>query len=115
MKGKIMNSHQAISVTTQTYVTEELIDLMADRIIERLKPILSASNKFEDSTIFNVEGLTQYLNVEESWIYARTRNHEIPFIKKGKYCLFRKSAIDAWLNQDAIKPLASFTMPKKSR
>jgi len=106
-------NHQAINVTTQTYIPDELIDRMVDKVIERLKPLLSASNKIEDSTIFNVEGLAEYLKVEKSWIYKRTRTQEIPFIKKDKYCLFRKSAIDAWLNQDAIKPLLPYKMPKK--
>lgn len=107
---EIMN-YQAITI--QTEIPDALIDCIAEKVIEKVKPLFSAGNKQEDSTIFNVKGLAEYLKVEENWIYQRTRTREIPFIKKGKYCLFKKSSIDAWLNQDAIKPLSPFKMPKK--
>jgi len=97
---------------------QELVDQIADRVIEQLKTLkhlFSTSNKQENSTIFDVKELAEYLRVEENWIYTRTRKQEIPFIKKGKYCLFRKLAIDAWLNQDAVKPLSTFKMPKKEQ
>jgi len=98
-------------------IPQELVEQIADRVIEQLKTLkhlFSASNKQENSTIFDVKELAEYLRVEENWIYTRTRKQEIPFIKKGKYCLFRKSAIDTWLNQDAVKPLSSFAIPKKN-
>lgn len=101
------------AITIQASIPEELIESIAVKVLEQLKPHMTANSKQEDSIIFNVKGLAEYLKVEENWIYQRTRHHEIPFIKKGKYCLFRKTAIDAWLNQDAIKPLSAFPNKKK--
>ncbi len=92
---------------------ETIVERQTYLLIERLKPMLSNSNKPSDDVIFDVKGLAAYLHVDENWIYQRTRKHEIPFIKKGKYCLFRKSAIDIWLNQDAIKPLSPFDRTQK--
>lgn len=94
-------------------IPKELVDQIADQVLQILLPVIVANGKCKDDSILNVKELTEYLKVGESWIYQRTRNHEIPFIKKGKYCLFRKSVIDAWLNQDSIKPLSTFTPLKK--
>ncbi|MHB8137980.1 MAG: helix-turn-helix domain-containing protein [Smithellaceae bacterium] len=96
-------------------IPQELVDQIADEVLQRLLPAIVANGKCKDDSILNVKELTEYLKVDENWIYQRTRNHKIPFIKKGKYCLFRKSAIDAWLNRDAIKPLSSFAPLKKIR
>jgi len=94
-------------------IPQELVEQIADRVIEKLKPLIVVKGKYDDDSILNVRALAEYVKVDENWIYQKTRKHEIPFIKKGKYCLFRKSVIDAWLNQDAIKPLSPFKMPKK--
>lgn len=94
-------------------IPPELVEQIADRVLQTLLPVIAANNKQKDNSILDVKELAVYLKVDESWIYKRTRNHEIPFIKKGKYCLFRKSAIDAWLSQDAINPISPYAMPKK--
>jgi excisionase family DNA binding protein len=108
-----MNSDDTMINTLTLQIQPVFIQAIGDHVIERLKPIIGKM-KQEDDAILNVKGLAEYMNVDENWIYQRTRKKEIPFIKKGKYCMFRKSAIDAWLNQDAIKPLSPFTLPKKT-
>lgn len=95
-------------------IPAELVQQIADKVIEKLLPVIVAKDKRGDDFILDVKGLAEYIKVDENWIYQRTRKHEIPFIKKGKYCLFRKSTIDAWLNQDAVKPLSPFAIPKKN-
>lgn len=89
-----------------------LIQAIGDHLIERLKPIID-NIKQNDDTILDVKGVAAYMNVDENWVYQRTRTQKIPYIKKGKYCLFRKSTIDGWLNQDAVKPLPRLKMPKR--
>jgi len=102
------------SLTYNVSVPPEFIQAVGDYIIERLKPLLKENIK-ETDNILDVKGVAAYLNVDENWIYQRTRKHEIPFIKKGKYCLFRKAVIDTWLNQDAVKPVTAFSISKKYR
>jgi excisionase family DNA binding protein len=97
----------------RTELENQDIEAIAHRVVELLKPIIIANDKCADDSILDVKALSAYFKVDENWIYQKTRKHEIPFIKKGKRCLFRKSAIDAWLNQDAVKPLPSFNMPKR--
>lgn len=96
-------------------IPQELVDEIADRVLQRMMPVIKGNERSKDDCILNVPELAQYLKVDENWIYQRTRKQDIPFIKKGKYCLFRKSVIDTWLNEDAIKPLSPFLPSKKKK
>jgi excisionase family DNA binding protein len=49
---------------------------------------------------FNINDLSEYIKLSKSSIYKLTMDNKIPFIKKGKL-LFKKEAIDQWLEQDA--------------
>ena len=81
----------------------ELVEEIADKVIERLKPLLSDSKKSKtEDIIFDVRGLTEYLRVSKQWIYERTYLKEIPHIKKQGLLRFRKSDIDKWLDSDKI-------------
>lgn len=97
---------------TELMILQESVDQIEHKLSQLLS-VISANDKCGGDLILNVDELASYLKVDANWIYQRTRRHEIPYIKKGKRCLFRKSNIDAWLNQDAIKPLAPFTPSKK--
>jgi excisionase family DNA binding protein len=89
------------------------IEALALKVAEILKPFITGRDRPGGvDMIFDVKGLVSYLHVNENWIYQRTRKQEIPYIKKGKYCLFKKSAIDAWLNEDIVKPILPFKMKK---
>ncbi len=98
----------------KTVLEQQDIEAIARRVIELLQPLMTAKVKCVDDAILDMNALALYLKVNKSWIYKRTKQYEIPFIKKGKYCLFRKSDIDAWLNKDAVKPLPSSNTPKKT-
>jgi len=91
--------------------TEE-IDEIVERVCQKLLPAIQTNEKRRYDSIMNVPGLAAYLKVDANWIYQRTRKQEIPHIKKGKYCLFKKSDIDIWLNHDSIKPLSFFSIAK---
>jgi excisionase family DNA binding protein len=76
----------------------ELIDDIADKVIERLSPMLCSNDEHED-IIFDVEGVAQYLKVKKQWVYERVHYNTIPHFKMGKYPRFRKSDIDQWLEK----------------
>lgn len=77
----------------------ELVDLIADKVIEKLKPVIASNGKHDtEDVIFDVSGLSKYLNVSHKWIYERTQFKEIPFLKIKGLLRFRKSAIDKWIN-----------------
>lgn len=75
---------------------DELLNEIADKVLERLVPQLSENTTAEDH-IFDVEGLAHYLKVKKQWVYERVHYNTIPCYKMGKYPRFRRSDIDRWL------------------
>ncbi|MGQ9571052.1 MAG: helix-turn-helix domain-containing protein [Thermodesulfovibrionales bacterium] len=73
------------------------IEAIVDKVIERLKPILTSKNEDKDA-IFDIDALSEYLRVSKKWIYERTHLKEIPYLKVNGLLRFRKKDIDKWLN-----------------
>lgn len=51
----------------------------------------------------NAEQAAEFLKMKVSTIYDKTSKGVIPFIKKGKRVLFKKSELTAWLNSEEEK------------
>ena len=47
----------------------------------------------------SLDQLADYLRMSKSTVYKKTSLRKIPFIKIGKKLLFRKDAIDKWLEE----------------
>lgn len=88
-------------------IPPELILAIGEHVIERLKPLISAHGNIEADVIFDVPGLSEYLKVDESWVYDAVKFQKIPFYKVGKYLRFRKKAVDIWLEKQSIRPCPS--------
>lgn len=88
-----------------------LVEKIADRIIERLEPLLKQSSNSNNNDLMDVKGLAKYLKVKQSWVYEKIHTNQIPFQKCGRFPRFRKKQIDKWLEnpyafpQSACKPL----------
>jgi excisionase family DNA binding protein len=84
----------------------ELVDLIADKVIERLKPIIAGNGKHEDNIIFNKKSLSEYLNVSESTINKLVSNKQIPHFKiqpgQSGGVRFSKRDIDKWISRHTI-------------
>lgn len=79
------------------------IEVIAQRVVELIKPILSSNGKKEvEDTIFDVRTLAEYLKVSKQWIYERTHLKEIPHLKIDGQLRFRKRDIDKWLNAHSV-------------
>lgn len=77
----------------------ELVDLIVDRLFEKIKPFLAGNGKQDaENTIFDVKSLCNYLKVSRQWVYERTHMKEIPHTKINGQLRFRKKDIDKWLN-----------------
>lgn len=76
----------------------ELVELIADMVAEKLKPLIACNGKHNaDDIIFDVQGLAEYLKVEASWVYKKISLKEIPHFHVGKYPRFKKAKIDKWI------------------
>ena len=91
----------------QFTLDEHDLDLIADKVAERLKPLLQKTVKQtnEDDPIFSVKEVAEYLRVDTSFIYKKIQFKEIPHLHVGKYPRFRKGQIDKWLASQTVKPI----------
>lgn len=92
----------------RTDLESQDIERIADRVIERLRPLIPAMPRQRNETILDVKELASYLRVNNSWIYDQVKNGVIPYIKAGKFLRFRKTSIDKWLETQTVK---SFALP----
>lgn len=77
----------------------EFVDLISDKVVEKIRPLISSNGKQEVDTIFDVRSLAEYLNVTPKWIYEQTHLKTIPHLKlTNKQLRFRKKDIDKWLD-----------------
>ena len=49
--------------------------------------------------LVGVKEMAEKLDVPVSWLYSRTRNNEIPFVKIGKYCKFDEEKVWEWVKE----------------
>jgi len=87
----------------RTELEEKDIELIAQKVAELLKSLLPGRR--EEDCILDIDGLSKYLQVHPSWVYKMVASKKIPYIKAGKYVRFKKSAIDKWLDTQAIRPI----------
>lgn|GEM_PF-2671944 len=80
----------------------ELVDLIADKVIEKLKPIIVGNGKHEaGDKLFNVKQLADYIGMSTQWIY--NNKSKLPHMNINNKPLFRKSEIDTWLESFRVK------------
>jgi len=89
----------------------EDLQAIAGKIMEILSPVLTRPGKIEEDTIFDVQGLADYLKVDISWVYKAVQMHQVPFFKAGKYTRFRKSAIDKHIEKSMVQPASPARIP----
>ena len=85
---------------------QEDIEAIAQRVAEILRPMFARNSRAEaEDTIFDVAALAAYLKVDETWVYKQVSLKAIPYFKTGKYTRFKKSAIDRWSDERAVRPI----------
>jgi len=88
--------------------TSELEERIAREVVKAIRPLLGDAGK-DKNLIFSVETLAGYLGVSNQWVYDRIKSREIPYIKVGKFCRFRKREIDGWLDNMKVPMVNPYT------
>ena len=88
------------------------VEAIAQRVLELIRPLFSGKPDKQDS-IFDVQGLSQYLGIPHSWIYKKVSLKEIPYFKVGRYVRFRKTAIDRWTQNQTVNPIPALRHVQK--
>jgi excisionase family DNA binding protein len=92
-----------------------LIDTIVEKVVEKLRPSLNHSYKFEDNELVDVKGLAGYLKIKKSSIYDKVHTRTIPFLKYGNSLRFRKKHIDIWLHNPYHPDLDSYNLNHNER
>ncbi len=76
--------------------------------MEMLIPLIASKDKNygeNSNSIFDIDGLKNYLGVSKQWIYERTHLKEIPHLKIDGQLRFSKRDIDKWLSSYSVPAL----------
>lgn len=84
----------------KTIMDQEDVELIAQRVVEMIKPLLSTREE-NSEIIFSVEELAEYLRVSVKWVYDHV--YELPHFKLGGLLRFRKQEIDSTIDKLALK------------
>jgi excisionase family DNA binding protein len=84
----------------KTILDQEDVELIARRVVEMIKPLLT-NNEDGENAVFSVEELAEYLRVSVKWVYDHT--HELPHFKLGGLLRFRKKDVDRIIDNLALK------------
>lgn len=91
----------------------ELVDQIADKVIGKLKPIISGNGKHDaEDVIFDKKGLASYMKVSESTVNKLVSNKQIPHFKiqpgQSGGVRFFKRDIDKWIGKQSIPEINQF-------
>jgi excisionase family DNA binding protein len=75
----------------------ELIDMIADRVIEKLLPVLQGGGQGPQDKLLTVKELSDYTGLSRQWVYNNKRY--LPHVNINRKPLFRRSEIDQWLKE----------------
>jgi hypothetical protein len=82
----------------------ELVDLIADKVIEKLRPLLLNNSKAED-VIMTIDETAGFLKTSKGQLYQWVNNAKhglktFPYLKSGKRLMFSKQALITWMNEN---------------
>ena len=109
--------NRELELKAELSISKEDISAIAQEVANSLKTHLSqlVETRSSEEGLMGVDDLVNYLGVSKDWIYQRTANNEIPFVKLGHLVKFRKSDIELWLLKGAVPALALLSAPLPRR
>lgn len=73
---------------------------------------VNKSVKMEEKKFLDVQGLTDYIHISESYVYKIVSKNSIPHIKLGTRTLFERNQIDAWVINGGVMKEELPALPK---
>jgi len=106
-----------LKLKAELSISKEIISAIAQEVANSLKTHVAQllETRASEKGLMGVDDLVKYLGVSKDWIYQRTANNEIPFVKLGHLVKFRKSDIELWLLKGAVPALVLLSAPLPRR
>jgi len=83
----------------KTLLEQEDIDAIADNVADL---VLLRLKENHNTSLVDIDGLAEHLNVPKSWVYEKTRDKtkgSIPRVMVGKYVRFNINEVLEWLKR----------------
>ena len=93
----------------------QLVNDIAKKVVEQLKPLLKNSHNSKDNELMTVEEVARYLKTKKSTIYDKVHSRTIPFLKNGGSSRFRRTHIDLWLINPYHQDLSIYNLNHNGR
>lgn len=91
------------------------IEEIVEKVVEKLKPLLSNSHDFKNNEIMTVDELVDYIKTKKSSIYDKVHTRSIPFLKYGNSLRFKKKHVDIWLINPYHPDLDNYSLNHNGR
>lgn len=87
----------------KTELEPQDIEVIAQRVVELLKPLLASNGKNEDDELLDIEQASKLLGTSREqiyqWVsYAKHGLKPFPYLKSGKRLRFSKKDLIKWMN-----------------
>lgn len=66
----------------------------------------------EEKKFLDVQELTEYIHMSESYVYKKVSKNQIPHIKLGTRTLFERNQVDAWVINGGVMKEELPALPK---
>lgn len=82
----------------------EDIEVLADMVVEKMKPIISGNGRHEEDTIMTIDETAKFLKTSKAQIYQWVNNSQhglgsFPYLKAGKLLRFSKRDLLEWMQK----------------
>ena len=84
----------------------ELVSLINTSVRQAISDQTDQNYYQEKDKIFSIQEATVFLNLAKQTLYGFTSQRQIPFIKRAKRLLFKKSDLELWLMEGRCKSIS---------
>ena len=83
----------------QAFITELVNEAVQSALEQHQETAVTELNESnQKAEVLNADQAAEFLHIAKQTLYSMTSRRKIPFYKNGKKILFRKGALQEWLN-----------------
>jgi excisionase family DNA binding protein len=97
-----MDNRYFLSLTKEELdaIIQANVEATLTRVLEEFDPNRLSKPSQETSEYLDIEGLSDFLGCSEQTIHTYKKKRGLPYFKKGKTVLFKKSEVLEWMKSE---------------